>query len=79
MDGQSVRMRERFFVIVALAFLALWVASEWEERVNRTAWHDKLESFMEAKGPNSGNRFTAEDGEILRNRIEDVAEQCRCE
>jgi hypothetical protein len=76
-----VIVRERLFVAVALFFLVAWMASEWEERRNRGTWQDRLEDFMEAKGPNAGNRFTAEDGEALRQRIEEVADQCeaRCD
>jgi len=69
-------MRERAFVAIAMIFLLLWVISELEERVDRRTWHDRLDSFMEAKGPNSGNRFTAEDGQKLRDRIEQVAKEC---
>jgi len=74
-------VRERFFVAVALVFLVAWIASEWEERSNRATWHERLEDFIKAKGPNAGNRFTAEDGEELRQRIEEVADQCeaRCD
>lgn len=69
-------MRERFFVLIALIFLLLWTISEWEERIDRSVWQDRLQQFMDGSGKGKGNRFTAEDGRKLEERIDSVERKC---
>ena len=56
---------------VLLVFFAAWLYTEVKEAFERTDYQERMESFMSA-----GGRFTNEDGEALRKRIDEIEEEC---
>lgn len=67
-------MKERVFTVLAVLFLLGWIWTEIEERQNRQRFEARMEQFMEARGPAGANRFTAQEGDELRERVEELEE-----
>jgi hypothetical protein len=57
--------------IILLLFFAAWLYTEIKEAFERTDYQERMEAFMSA-----GGRFTNEDGEELRKRIDEIEQEC---
>jgi len=58
------------------AFIVSWIGTEVGEFWERDAKWDEISGFMSGKGPNATNRFTASEGEELRQRIIVLEKEC---
>lgn len=52
-------------LLVLGMFWAMWIYREWETKSTQQDFETAVHAFM-----NRGNRFTADEGQVLRERIE---------
>ena len=64
-------MRERGWFVVAIVFLILWVLSEISDRTEMADFRAEVHDFH-----SQGDRFTADDGRLLLERVERLEREC---
>lgn len=52
-------------LVVLGLFWGMWLYQEWRGNARRDSFESAVHAFM-----NRGNRFTADEGQVLRERIE---------
>jgi hypothetical protein len=57
-------------MLVLGLFWAMWLWTEFTEDTQRTQFQESVHAFM-----NRGDRFTAQDGKVLRERIEKLEKE----